>query len=261
MQRLTVRHETVQLRGIRRKLRVLHLSDVHFSPSLSYEKNLLRGKRISDTAKSERPDIIVMTGDLVSRSADAQSIRAAEMTATHLCSIAPVLLSLGNHEIDLPEQQQKEFLASMQRAGVTVLHNDKKNVENVVFTGITLPGEVFKNEKGGYSALLPVTKQLVTDCVGECPAHPCVLLAHLPMGFPAYAEWGADAVLSGHVHGGIIRIGKIGLLSPERKFIPTYTKGLYYGENSIMNVSAGIGKLRFNNPAEAVSIEFVPEEG
>lgn len=260
MRRIVLRREIVQLGGIRRKLRVLHLSDVHFSPSLPYEKNLLKGKQVSDLVKAEKPDIIAVTGDLVSRTADAQSFRAAEMTITHLCSMAPVLFSVGNHEYDLPAQEREDFFAALKRVGVTVLDNSSETIEGITFTGLTLPGSVFKNENGGYSHLKPITPELVTECVGTCSAHPCILLAHSPMGFPAYTAWGADVVLSGHVHGGIVRLFGVGMLSPERKFFPKYTKGIYRRSGSVMQVSAGIGKLRVNDPSEIVCLDVVPEE-
>ena len=101
---------------------------------------------------------------------------------------------------------------------------------------------------------------MIASCLGNCPAHPCILLAHSPIGFEAYAEWGADFVLSGHVHGGIVRIPVIGgILSPERRFLPKYTKGIYHFNSSVMNVSAGIGKFRVNNPSEFVCIDIAPK--
>lgn len=62
---------------------------------------------------------------------------------------------------------------------------------------------------------------------------------------------GADLVLCGHVHGGLIRLPLAGgLLSPERKFFPKYDKGLYEKAGTKMYVSGGIGKPRFWNPPE-----------
>ena len=55
-----------------------------------------------------------------------------------------------------------------------------------------------------------------------------ILLAHNPLWAKAYADWGADLVFSGHVHGGIIRLPFFGgILSPERRFFPKYSAGVY----------------------------------
>ena len=81
-----------------------------------------------------------------------------------------------------------------------------------------------------------------------------ILLSHSPFDFEVFAEWGADLVLSGHVHGGLIRLPFIGgVLSPERTFFPKYDSGEYSIEDSTMIVSRGLGNgtinLRvFNNP-------------
>ena len=83
----------------------------------------------------------------------------------------------------------------------------------------------------------------------------CFLLAHDPLPFKAYAGWGADVTFSGHIHGGVIRLPFIGgLLSPERKFFPKYSKGLYHIGRSKLVVSAGLGKFRLNNPSQLLLI-------
>jgi hypothetical protein len=172
---------------------------------------------------------------------------------------APVLYTLGNHETDLPVNWRKVFLRRLAEEDIAVLHNRTQNYGGIAFTGLVLPQEVYKSSGGSYFHLRPVTSGLVTACVGLAPAPPCVLLAHNPMGFPAYAEWGADAVLSGHVHGGIVRVpGMGGILSPERRFFPAYTKGVYTRGKCRMVVSAGIGKMRVNNPPEVVCVDFIP---
>ena len=56
----------------------------------------------------------------------------------------------------------------------------------------------------------------------------------------------------GHVHGGAVRFFGIGMLSPERRFFPRYTKGVYDIGGKKLFVSAGIGKLRAFDPPEIV---------
>jgi predicted MPP superfamily phosphohydrolase len=156
------------------------------------------------------------------------------------------------------------FLNQPSPKKITVLDNAYDSFQAVYFAGLTLPQSVFKSRDGSYTDLRTIDRQLVTKCLGTCPEKPCILLAHSPMGFEAYQEWGADVVLSGHVHGGIVRLGGIGLLSPERKFLPQYTKGIYVKTGCTMQVSAGIGKFRLCNPPEIVLMElhgFPREEG
>ncbi len=269
---MTSRKESIRLTGIPRSVRVLQISDVHFSAHHSPEKRqkiISEILRITDFCAQPSLHVIAVTGDLVSRSADPVIFSDALGLLGKLRRIAPVIYSLGNHETDLPAQLLAQFLRDCRRAGILVLDNISVLLQDILFTGLTLPGEVYKNQKNQnyYADLMPVTKDLVSACVGNCVTHPCVLLAHSPLGFPAYADWGADVILSGHVHGGIVRLpGVGGILSPERRFFPAYTKGLYEirvqdsqdSRVSRMSVSAGIGKFRMNNPAELVCLDFVP---
>jgi hypothetical protein len=89
-----------------------------------------------------------------------------------------------------------------------------------------------------------------------------LLLAHHPCYFDAYAGWGADLTLSGHLHGGIVRLPFFGgVVSPQIRLFPRYDKGMYTMDGKKMIVSAGLGshtiKLRINNPPELIIIDFV----
>ena len=89
-----------------------------------------------------------------------------------------------------------------------------------------------------------------------------ILLAHNPDYFPEYAAWGADLVLSGHVHGGVVRIpfwGK-GVVSPAVKFFPKYDGGLFEEGKSHMILSRGLGAhtipFRLFNPGDLIFLQF-----
>ena len=85
-----------------------------------------------------------------------------------------------------------------------------------------------------------------------------ILLAHNPLYYPAYRDWGADLTLSGHVHGGIIRIpGKGGLLSPDVTFFPKYDGGHFRENGKDLIVSRGLGNhflVRVMNPPELLVV-------
>ena len=70
-----------------------------------------------------------------------------------------------------------------------------------------------------------------------------ILIAHNPDYFPAYAEWGADLVLSGHVHGGIMRLPLLGgVLSPALRLFPKYDGGLFQEGGSTIPTRATANK-------------------
>ena len=82
-----------------------------------------------------------------------------------------------------------------------------------------------------------------------------LLMAHNPMYFEAYKEWGADLTLSGHLHGGYLRLPLLGgIISPQCQIFPKYDRGLFEEKGRYMEVSAGLGNHlwfeRVGNPAE-----------
>ena len=84
-----------------------------------------------------------------------------------------------------------------------------------------------------------------------------ILIAHNPDYFPDYARWGADIVLSGHIHGGVIRLPFLGgVASPAIRFFPRYDGGRYQEGGSTMLLSKGLGMhtipVRMFNPGELV---------
>lgn len=252
------KYRIVQPKLKQEKLRILHISDSHFGRKASFEEKTQRMTDILQAAESLCPDVIAMTGDLVSRTADEEALKFGYMLLRMLSRKAPVLYVFGNHETTLPEEMRIALLQKIGELDIHILNNASVNLCGVDFFGYVLPNSCYKNENGSYRRLEKCSWTEIRKAIGERGDAPCVLLAHNPMGLDAYADWGADVVLSGHVHGGIVRLPLIGgILSPERRFFPKYTKGCYEHEGTKMVVSAGIGKLRFFNPAEVVCVDLV----
>ena len=92
-----------------------------------------------------------------------------------------------------------------------------------------------------------------------------ILLAHSPMYFKQYAEWGADLSLSGHFHGGTIRLPLVGgLMTPQFQFFFPWCSGQYEGAHGrMMIVGRGLGthsiNIRFNDKPQVVVVELKGE--
>ena len=246
--RITVRHERLP-EGFE-GARVLHLSDLH-----SKTFGELNGNLIS-SCEACRPDIIFFTGDLISRSEDRRFFDAKLFLIEKLTNICDVYFILGNHEQDNPLNAQY-ICDRIERMGVKILRNQSeyicRNGDRIKITGL-LPPVGSYHQGRSYRNLTPVTKECLDELLGECDREEFnILLAHNPLYFEGYADWGADLVFSGHCHGGLVRIPLLGgVLSPERKFFPKYTKGTYFRDDSKMIVTSGLGKFRINNPSEIV---------
>jgi predicted MPP superfamily phosphohydrolase len=116
----------------------------------------------------------------------------------------------------------------------------------------------------------PITTEYVTKSLGESPEHNHsipIVLSHHPESFDSIAAWGAEYVLSGHNHGGFIRLPGIGgLIGSDYKLFPKYSAGIYkIKENkehsSTMLLSRGLGthtiKFRLFNKPELMVIKFI----
>ena len=232
-----------------RSLKIIQISDIHKSNKII--KSISRIKQLE-------PDIIFLTGDMISRS--VKNMSKLDNLMKSLSSICPVYSCPGNHELDLPSEKHNEYKAIMQKNCVNYLENRQPIYEKdgikIKIAGASLNIGVYKDEKNGYSMLKEYTVSDLLQDIGEKKDF-TVLLAHNPLFAEVYSRWGADIVFSGHIHGGAVRLPFLGgILSPERKFFPKYSKGLYYVGKSIMIVSGGIGKPRLFNPSEIVYCEI-----
>lgn len=89
------------------------------------------------------------------------------------------------------------------------------------------------------------------------------MIAHNPEYFEAYAGWGADLTVSGHVHGGVMRLPFLGgVISPRLTLFPKYDGGMFERNGRFMVVSRGLGThtlpIRIFNPGELIMIELNP---
>ncbi len=212
------------------------------------------------------PDCILLAGDMVTEHKKGR--RAVEyeigFDLIHsLCRIAPVYYALGNHEQrwkenELPGRMRFEQWEEMLRSwGVEFLDNAtaiiQKDDSRISVGGLSLPGKYFSKMERHKPDEKTLTKLMGT------PDRDCfhILMAHTPAFFPVYRKWGADLVLSGHYHGGIVRLPWLGgVISTSYRLFPKYDHGIYQEEGSTMIVSSGLGwhtiPLRINNPPELV---------
>ena len=200
---------------------------------------------------AEEPDYIFYLGDLQDKYR-GPAPGYPETVADGLTAIAPTYYVTGNHEWAIGEVPElKETLSAH---GVTVLSNQfvtlERGGDTVVLAGIDDPN--------GY-ADQKTPEELAAEVYAACGDPFWLLLAHRNDRFVSqYSLLGADLVLSGHGHGGVIRLPFTdGLLSTERTLFPSYTAGLYAENSSCLFVTRGLGNSGpsfrlFNRPEVAV---------
>lgn len=255
--RISVSKYRVSCRGLPREFRgfrILHLSDFH---GKSFGKGY---ERLLSKIEPLHPDIIFITGDIISRTEKKYERKLT--LVSRLIKIAPVYISVGNHEME-NKDATRPMLEAMAHLGAHVLVNGKERLyrgnEVLDIYGLALAPYFYKNSDGTYTNLPPVMRADVEELCGKNDERVfSILLAHSPIPFEEYEKWGADLVFSGHMHGGVIRIPFInkGVLSPERVFFPEFTQGVYRKFGANMIVSRGLGKFRLFNPSEIVLVSL-----
>lgn len=236
--------------------KIVQLSDFH---SQGYRDTT---EKLISKVKDINPDIIVMTGDMVSW--DMEDIEEVKILIKSLVEVYPIYYIDGNHEHLAEISRPGRYVAFnefMQELGVTTIKNDYveiyKGNKSINLYGINLP---LDGATGLYVNRFQLEENYVEKTLSEADKEKFnILLAHTPTFIKQYSQWGADLVLSGHMHGGIVRIPftNIGLLSPGRTIFPRYAAGKFKVNDTTMIVNRGIGtssfKLRvFNNPEIAV---------
>lgn len=226
--------------------KIIFISDIH---------NKKIGEKWQEIIKNTEPDLVLLGGDLVSRK--SKNFKNFENFCQFITKIAPVISGVGNHEQSLPTEKVDEYKEIFEKYGIRQLDNETIEFKEFNLTGYTLPYSVYKSEQGNYKNLYKIKLSDIEKAVGKKQEKYTIMLAHNPNFLKIYSQWGANLVLSGHVHGGVIRLPMVGgLLSPERKFFPKYTLGEYSEGLSKEIVSSGIGKLRLFNPPEVVELNF-----
>lgn len=242
------------------KKRVIFLSDLH---NCVYG---LENQKLMNAIREQKPGMILIGGDMLVGKRGVRSEEAKKFVRS-VRSICPVYYALGNHEQRMREMPEyygtyfQEYKKGLEEAGVCFLENTKADFEwngmPVTVSGFELPAEYYKR---GNRKLVSV--QEMESCIGRSnPNRYQIVLAHNPVHMETYWKWGADLVLSGHLHGGIVRIpGFRGVITPQFGLFPKYSGGKYIEEQKSCVVSTGIGThsipVRLFNRAELIVLDL-----
>lgn len=260
--------------------RIAQVSDLHNAQFGDKNTHLLAILHVSS------PDIIALTGDIFdSRGSDNERVMQFMGDAME---IAPCYYVTGNHEAYLDRDLYLSYEERMTNMGITILHDEEVLLERgdatISLIGLDDPTYARKNggnganggnggsggngangsnggnggnggngRNGGVGTTMAPEEIRALSSNGNFT----VALSHRPEYFPQYVEADLDLVLSGHTHGGQVRLPFVGaLFAPNQGFLPTYDAGLFTEVNTSMIVSRGIGnsilRLRYNNQPEVV---------
>ncbi len=232
--------------------RIAHISDLHNKRFGAGQSGLL------SRLKEAKPDIIVVTGDLIDRR--RTDIGIAMEFINGAVAIAPVYYVPGNHEAW--SGVYPELAVLLEAAGAVVLDNRgvllAKEGEFITLYGV-LDRKFWRTDTAGES--IAMFDEALTAMANPEDTNFRILLSHRPELLELYSDKAMDLVFSGHAHGGQIRLPVIGaILVPDQEFPPKYTEGVYEKGPTTMVVSRGLGNsiipIRTFNRPEVVVVTF-----
>lgn len=232
---------------------IVLVSDLHCK---SYGKNNMR--LLKAIAKAD-PDAVVISGDLINGKHHSEFEYAYSFLRLLKAMKVPVYYAFGNHETRIIRYQgmpaYSEYVNQVKKFCI-LLNNTCSVLGDASFYGLELGPEYFRGK--GDSILSPSIRSYINRASAD---RYNILIAHDPSFINEYSDWGADLVLSGHLHGGIIRLPFVGgIISPRCELFPKHDKGMFRYRNSVMIVSGGLGwhgiPFRFMNIPELIKINF-----
>lgn len=220
--------------------RFVMISDLHNYDFDNGNQSLLR--QIDDL----KPDVIMLAGDMIDAHPGADMTIAIQFVQA-LCSRYKVYFAYGNHEQRIglyPENygdMANRWSEGIAHENLFLLRNActelERDGQRLFVYGLEMDRIYYKRFHK-----TPMSQKYLNQVLGKCD-EACynILIAHNPLYFEEYAAWGADLVLSGHVHGGVMILPVLGgVVSPQVQFFPKYYAGLYSQGSSRMILSRGL---------------------
>ena len=247
---LTFTNYTINSNKVNDNINVTIISDLH--ENIFGEDNTDLIKKI----EKQSPDIILVAGDMTNE--DSTDIKLVTNLMKRLSEIAPVFYSLGNTEYDNITNFNSDIIEQLENVNVTVLDKEYEDIK-IKNTTIRIGGMY------DYAFALNGNNTYKFLCDFQDTESYKIMMAHRPDSFifgDASEVWDIDLVVSGHTHGGQVRLPFIGgLYVGDQGYFPMYDKGLFDLNKIKILITSGLGSgkqkiPRFNNVPEVVNLKI-----
>ena len=224
--------------------------------------------RLLETVRKVKPDAVLFGGDGMVAKRGNSDVRIPLALLTELAKEFSVYCGNGNHESrmlwksEIYGETYENYRTALENAGIRYLSNEAADLDSDIrIYGLDLPKSAYLPRSG------EIPEGLLKETLGEPdPEKFCLLLAHSPLFFEEYAAWGADLTLSGHFHGGTIRLPLVGgVMTPQYQFFYPRCAGYFElpgkgREKSRMIVGRGLGthsiNIRLNDKPQVVVVRL-----
>lgn len=238
---ISVENIKIKLKRLPKELdgfRLVHLSDIHHSPFTSLEHI----SRVVEVSNRLKPDMFVLTGDYVSH--ESEYIAPVAEVLAQLKAEYGIYACLGNHD----HWTDAELVTHLFRGeGINLLINE----------GFRFEARNTKFWLAGVDDLMVGKTDVRAALAGSNEDEFKILLAHNPQIVRRAARYDVDLMLSGHTHGGQVK-----LRDEEKRILPRrrLSSGLHRRQNTQVYITRGIGTVvlpvRYQCPPEVSVIEL-----
>ena len=260
---LTVRRWEVSLPRLTAPVRAAVLSDLH---DTEFGEG---GRTLAERVAAEQPDMNLLVGDMLN-STSPDNRRLTDLAA-RLSETAPVYFAWGNHELDYMAAGTSPLQEELEAAGAAVL---ERNYADITVDGAELRlGGLYEyafamddSNSCDPERMDPAVYGFLTDFQDTDRCR--ILLSHRPDSFifgEAAATWGAELVVSGHLHGGQVVLPLLGgVFGGDQGLFPAYVHGICEKDGLTLAITSGLGSQRealprFRNPPEIMVLDLIPE--
>lgn len=228
-----IRTPEIALRRATRSFRITQITDFH-------NHRHIDPVQVAEAVRVFSPMCIALTGDLISED-DTDFTKALQLARALVATKIPVLFVSGNHESQNP--QAEKLFHALTGLGVVLLGGKSIEFPEAVVSGVDYPAR---------ANVVPHPK--TAD-------KPHIFLAHSPSDIKS-VRIDADLILSGHTHGGQVRLPGIGaIIVPSEGFFAKVNKGLYEWNQNLLYIDSGIGNTRLDlrafNPIQFTNMTIV----
>ena len=241
--------------------KIVFLSDLHINESSLYDS-------VVEKCRGLKPDIIIISGDIVESSTSELDYyeNSVATFAKKISTVAPVYWVTGNYEASLSPTNFATLVTKLNSCGFHYLNNStvsiKRDGQKINLCGINDPlfgiENIFKYPVDDVTTIKSYLSQALPQNYKE---NYTILVSHRTEYCNLLSDSNVELILTGHAHGGQIRLPLVGaLFAPGQGISPKYTSGQFAINSSQLIINRGIGASRFKqrlfNQPEIILIQF-----
>lgn len=246
-----IKRYAINADAIKKQTTFAFITDLH---NCSYGSD---NEKIIAALKKEKPDFLIIGGDLIvgkrniGQCLPEKYFNNAVSLLKGISGEFPILYTYGNHETRIKNRKKtnplyNEYIGKikelLKEQKIILLNDEIWEYNNIIVAGLEVDDKAYDDNESFDKEKLRRLMALVSRKAESDKNSFRILVSHTPDFFEQYAEENIDLVLSGHNHGGTVRIPFFGgVVSRKYKLFPKYSYGIYKKNCTKMLLTGGLG--------------------